>query len=124
VIEVDVREIALLMRRAQMRKAAACDAALGPLGTTLSQWHVLRVVRVTGLARRGLVERRQGPGRALRHSLTDAGAELLDRCEQVIGEAMAEYLKALSTTELVVLQGLLERLSEVDQASAPITGTR
>jgi DNA-binding MarR family transcriptional regulator len=143
VLEVDVRDIALLLRGAQLRKAAACDAALSPLGANLSQWGVLRAVAavpdasahslavqtsqsdqslggvVAGLVSRGLIERRQGPGRAIRHRLTPQGSELLDRCENVVAEAMAQYLEPLTATERVLLQDLLRRLARPDQPGRP-----
>ncbi|GAA1169792.1 hypothetical protein GCM10009608_02840 [Pseudonocardia alaniniphila] len=138
VLEVNVRDIALLLRGAQLRKAAACDAALSPLGANLSQWGVLRAVAavpdasahslavqtsqsdqslggvVAGMVSRGLIERRQGPGRAIKHRLTPQGSELLDRCEKVVVEAMVEYLEPLTDTERVLLQDLLRRLARAD----------
>lgn len=122
VLDVDVRDIAVLLRGAQLRKAAACDAALSRLGANLSRWGVLRAVKampdasahslavqtsqsdqslggvVAGLVGRGLIERRQGPGRAIRHRLTAEGGELLDRCEKVVAEVMTQYLGPLTST--------------------------
>jgi len=113
-------EIAVLLRRAQLRKQLACEAALAPLGMTLPQWGMLNAVVagpdssthalalhtgqsdqsagavVARLEQRGLLERRPGVGKAILHRITPEGAELAQRCEVVVEEVMTRLLGGLT----------------------------
>ncbi len=91
---------ALGLKRAQIAKSSAFDRRLASIGLTMALWVVLDRIRadpaqsthalaeatlidqsvgelVGKLAKRGLIERVNGPGRSIRHHLTDAGCELL-----------------------------------------------
>ena len=131
---VDVFKLGLHIKQIQQRKQLAVDAGLAPLGTTMSQWIVLRNIAahpgksahelaqvtfqtdqsfgalVSRLVDRGLVERAQGPGRRLLHRLTDDGAALLKRCDPLVERALRDQFGNLDDTELGQLHALLERI--------------
>jgi len=59
---------------------------------------------------RGLIERVPGPGRAVRHRLTDKGEDLRERAGEVVRETFAESFSALSGEELQTFGDLLARV--------------
>ena len=93
-------DVALAVKRLQHRHHRALSQALAPLGLSLVQWDTLRHLDrqpdaslhdlavltfqtdqsfgslAVRMAERGLIERITGPGRAVRHRLTDEGARL------------------------------------------------
>src|ERR1700722_16933472 len=95
-----IREIGLSVKRLQMRHHRAITAALAPLDVSLVQWDALRHLDenptaslhdlaqltfqtdqsfgalATRMVERGLIERVPGPGRAVRHRLTEKGLEI------------------------------------------------
>jgi DNA-binding MarR family transcriptional regulator len=111
-------DVALLVKRLQHRHHRALSAALADLGISLVQWDTLRHLHrhpdaslhdlavltfqtdqsvgslATRMADRGLIERVPGPGRAVRHRLTDLGehlrAEGQARADQVIAASFAD----------------------------------
>ena len=92
-------DVALLLRRAQLRKQMACEAALAQAGMTLPQWGILYAIAaepdssthalalftgqsdqaagavIARLEQRGLLERRPGFGKAILHRLTPDGSQ-------------------------------------------------
>ncbi|MGD6741495.1 MarR family winged helix-turn-helix transcriptional regulator [Streptomyces sp. BH106] len=125
----------VLLRRLHQRKHQAIDAALAPLGTSMSQYVVLLAtaehpdssshdlaVRTAQtdqslgtLLRRlvdgGLVDRCAGPGRVYRHRLSASGRALVQHCEAPVRQTLAKEFSVLSPHELAHLRGLLERLA-------------
>ncbi len=126
-------EVALAVKRLQYRHHRALSRALAPLGLSLVQWDTLRHLHrepeaslhdlavltfqtdqsfgslATRMADRGLIERVPGPGRAVRHRLTEEGARLRaegqDRVDGVFGSSFAD----LTPAQLDQLGGLLAR---------------
>jgi DNA-binding MarR family transcriptional regulator len=137
-------EVAMLLRRAQLRKQTACEAALARVGMTLPQWGILYAVAaepdssthalalftgqsdqaagavVLRLEQRGLLERRPGFGKAILHRLTPDGGELARRCEAIIEDVMTRLLSGLDDQALRTLRTSLQSIAEA--ALPPSTG--
>ena len=136
-----IQEIGLSVKRLQMRHHRAIDAELGPLGISLVQWDALRhldqnpdaslhdlavltfqtdqsfgtlAVRMT---ERGLIERVPGPGRAVRHRLTDKGRRLRHAGDKIVGTALAASFGALTPAQLATFDRLLVRLLTSPEAA-------
>jgi DNA-binding MarR family transcriptional regulator len=127
-------QIGLSIKKLQARHHRAIDAALRPKGLSLVQWDALRhlhenpdaslrdLVRLTfqseqaagTLANRlvagGLVRRAEGPGRAVRHQLTQRGAQLLVAGSEIVEGVLAESFASLGPEELSCFDSLLGRL--------------
>ena len=124
-------EVAVLLRRAQLRKQMACEAELADVGLTLPQWGMLLAVAslpdssthalalftgqsdqsagagVARLEQRGLLERRSEGGRAILHRITPAGEDLVRRCDAIVAGVMDQLLAGLSDADLRVLAASL-----------------
>ena len=127
-------QIGLAVKRLQHRHHRAADAALGALGLTLVQWDALRHMAenpgaslhdlalltfqsdqafgtLAGrMVDRGLIERTGGPGRAVRHRLTERGERLRVDGLRVVEGVLTESLSPLTAAELAQLDGLLRKL--------------
>ncbi|GLY76944.1 MarR family winged helix-turn-helix transcriptional regulator [Actinoallomurus iriomotensis] len=125
------QEVALLVKRLQHRHHRELTAALAPLGISLVQWDTLRhldrrpeaslhdLARLTfqtdqsfgslaaRMADRGLIERVPGPGRAVRHRLTERGEELRRAGAEIHEKVIAESFAPLAPDELDRLGDLL-----------------
>ncbi|WP_158271818.1 MarR family winged helix-turn-helix transcriptional regulator [Methylosinus sporium] len=130
-----LRAAALGLKRAQTAKSALLDRRLASIGLTMALWVVLERIRanpalsthalaeaslmtdqsvgelVSKLAKRGLVERVSGPGRAIRHHLTDSGRELLERAAPLLAEALQSAFSELSAAEIEQLIRLLDKIA-------------
>jgi DNA-binding MarR family transcriptional regulator len=130
----DVGVIALSVKRLQMRHHRAVNERLAPLGISIVQWDALRhlhenpeaslhdLARLTfqtdqsfgtlaaRMIERDLIERLPGPGRAVRHRLTDKGEDLRKRAGEVVRETFLESFSALSDEELQTFGDLLARV--------------
>src|SRR5262245_19996129 len=131
----ELQDVGLAVKRVQHTHHRAADAWLSAdLGISLVQWDALRHIDrnpdsslhrlaeltfqtdqsfgalAARLVRRGLVERVPGPGRALRHRLTPAGAELLCKGGALMDGVLAESFQPLSAAELATLHDLLAKL--------------
>ena len=126
--------IGLSVKRLQMRHHRAIDAGLAPLGISLVQWDALRHLEENPSAslhdlalltfqsdqsfgtlagrmiQRGLIERVAGPGRAVRHRLTDRGRSLRKEGDAIVERVLRELFANLTAQELSVLDGLLLRV--------------
>jgi DNA-binding MarR family transcriptional regulator len=133
-------DLAMLLRRAQLRKQLACEAALAQVGLTLPQWGMLYAVAaepdssthalavfigqsdqsagavVARLERRGLLERRSGAGKAILHRITPEGEELVRRCNRTVEAVMTRLLTGLTDQ---ARQALRTSLESVAQAALP-----
>lgn len=124
-------DVALSVKRLQHRHHRALSQALAPLGLSLVQWDTLRHLHrqpdaslhdlavltfqtdqsfgslAVRMAERGLIERLQGPGRAVRHRLTEEGARLRAEGQDLVDGVVESSFSALSAEELDRLGDLL-----------------
>lgn len=129
-------DVAMLLRRAQLRKQLACETALAEVGVTLPQWGMLYAVAtepdssthalalfigqsdqsagavVARLEQRGLLERRPGVGKAILHRLTPDGEKLVRRCNTLVEDVMTPLLAGLSDRSLRALRTSLESIAQ------------
>jgi DNA-binding MarR family transcriptional regulator len=136
-------DIGLSVKRLQMRHHRAIDGALAPLGVSLVQWDALRHLNANPTASlhdlaqltfqtdqsfgalaarmvdRGLIERVDAPGRAIRHRLTPTGDEVRRAGEGIVGRALADSFAPLSRDELATFDELLIRLLDEPSFAAP-----
>jgi DNA-binding MarR family transcriptional regulator len=122
------------VKRLQMRHHRALDANLAPLGVSLVQWDALRHLdenpgaslhdlalltfqsdqsfgTLAGrMIQRGLIERVPGPGRAVRHQLTDKGRSLRKEGDAIVERVLQESFATLSPVELASLDSILMRV--------------
>jgi DNA-binding MarR family transcriptional regulator len=131
-----VQQTGLSVKRLQMRHHRAIDSELAPLGISLVQWDALRhldqnpnaslhdLAQLTfqsdqsfgtlagRMIERGLIERLPGPGRAIRHRLTDKGLELRRAGDEIVNRVLTDSFAALTPTQLAAFDKLLQRLLE------------
>jgi DNA-binding MarR family transcriptional regulator len=127
-------QIGLAVKRLQHRHHRGGDAALAALGLTLVQWDALRHIAenpgaslhdlaqltfqsdqafgtlATRMVDRGLIERLGGPGRAVRHRLTERGERLRVEGQKAVEGVLVESLSPLTAEELAQFDGLLRKL--------------
>jgi DNA-binding MarR family transcriptional regulator len=127
-------EIGLSVKRLQMRHHRAIDSELAPLGITLVQWDALRHLHQSPSAslhdlaqltfqsdqafgtlaqrmiERGLIERVQGPGRAVRHRITAKGQDLRKAGEKIVDRVLTESFAVLTPSQLAMFDNLLSRI--------------
>jgi len=126
-----LQDVGLSVKRLQMRHHRAVNAELAPLKISLVQWDALRhldqnpgaslhdLARLTfqsdqafgtlagRMIDRGLIERLPGPGRAVRHQLTDKGRELRRAGDQIVNRVLGESFAALTPAQLAAFDELL-----------------
>lgn len=124
-------EVSLAVKRLQYRHHRALSRALAPLGLSLVQWDTLRHLHrqpdaslhdlavltfqtdqsfgslATRMAERGLIERVPGPGRAVRHRLTEKGARLRAEGQKLADEVVEASFRDLSPAQIDALGDLL-----------------
>jgi DNA-binding MarR family transcriptional regulator len=124
-------DVGLAVKRLQYRHHRALSSALAPLGLSLVQWDTLRHLHrqpdaslhdlavltfqtdqsfgslAVRMAERGLIERVPGPGRAVKHRLTDEGARLRAAGQEAVDAVVATSFSSLSAKELDQLGDLL-----------------
>lgn len=128
------RETGLAVKQLQMRHGRKIDAELAPRGITLVQWDALRhlernpgaslhdLARLTfqtdqsfgalagRMIERGLIERVPGPGRAIRHRITERGDELRRIGEEIVDDVLSASFAALTPQELAAFDSFLVRV--------------
>jgi DNA-binding MarR family transcriptional regulator len=138
-----LQEIGLGIKRVQNRHHRALDSRLSKLGLSLVQWDALRHLSAspdaslhelaqltfqsdqafgtlaTRMVERGLIERVDGPGRAVRHRITRKGANLLDAGGAIADEVLAESFASLTRRQLDTLGELLDALN-TDRPKSPV----
>jgi DNA-binding MarR family transcriptional regulator len=126
-------DVSLAVKRLQHRHHRALSRVLAPLGLSLVQWDTLRHLHrrpdaslhelavltfqtdqsfgslATRMADRGLIERVPGPGRAVRHRLTEEGARLRAEGQDLVDGVAESSFRDLSQAQLDQLGELLER---------------
>jgi len=124
-------DVGLAVKRLQYRHHRALNRVLAPLGLSLVQWDTLRhldrnpdaslhdLARLTfqtdqsfgSLATRmavsGLIERVPGPGRAVKHQLTDKGARLRAEGQAAVDAVFEASFRHLTSAQLDQLGDLL-----------------
>lgn len=125
-------DVTLAVKRLQYRHHRALNRALAPLGLSLVQWDTLRHLHrqpgaslhdlavltfqtdqsfgslAARMADRGLIERVPGPGRAVKHRLTEEGARLRAAGQDAVDTVVRSSLSALSQAQLNQLGELLD----------------
>jgi DNA-binding MarR family transcriptional regulator len=125
-------DVALAVKRLQHRHHRALSQALQPLGLSLVQWDTLRHLDnhpdaslhdlavltfqtdqsfgtlAARMVDRGLIERVPGPGRAVRHRLTEKGAELRAAGQELADVVVKASFNRLSAAQLNELGALLD----------------
>ncbi|WP_406636782.1 MarR family winged helix-turn-helix transcriptional regulator [Amycolatopsis sp. WGS_07] len=133
-------DVALAVKRLQHRHHRALSRALQPLGLSLVQWDTLRHLAnhpdaslhdlavltfqtdqsfgtlAARMVDRGLIERVPGPGRAVRHRLTEKGAELRAAGQELADVVVKSSFSRLSAAQLDELGALLDVALESDPA--------
>jgi DNA-binding MarR family transcriptional regulator len=141
-------DVAVLLRRAQLRKQMACDAALAQVGMTLPQWGMLYAIAaepdssthalalftgqsdqsagavVARLEQRGLLERRPGVGKAILHKITPEGEEIVRRCDAIVEDVMDRVLAGLSDQTLLTLRDSLQSIADAAGDLSGLSGIR
>ncbi|HEY0239252.1 MAG TPA: MarR family winged helix-turn-helix transcriptional regulator [Friedmanniella sp.] len=126
-----LQEVGLAVKRLQWRHHRAANARLAGVGLSLVQWDVLRHLDAQPAAslhdlavltfqtdqsmgalasrmiRRGLLERVEGPGRAVRHRLTDPGEEARRAGSELVDVVLHESFGALDAEQVDQLHELL-----------------
>jgi DNA-binding MarR family transcriptional regulator len=139
-------EIGLSVKRLQIRHHRAIDTALAPLGVSLVQWDALRHLNqnpsaslhdlaqltfqtdqsfgalAARMVDRGLIERVDGPGRAVRHRLTATGKEVHKAGEAVVDDVLAGSFAPLSAEQLSTFDELLSQLLDPHRNAGAGTG--
>jgi DNA-binding MarR family transcriptional regulator len=138
--DLDRYFVGLALKRAQHELRLAINAELTALDTNISQLNVLFFIRrnpgvssadlarlafltpqtlgqqVIHLERRGLVKRKPGDGRKIRHSLTKAGDRLLDagmaRVREVDTRVLSDFDDDVVATLLDAFQTIERRATE------------
>jgi DNA-binding MarR family transcriptional regulator len=126
-----LQEVGLAVKRLQWRHHRTANVRLAGLGLSLVQWDVLRhlherpdaslhdLAQLTfqtdqsmgalagRMIKRGLLARVEGPGRAVRHRLTERGEDARLAGSDVLDTVLRESLGALAPEQLDQLHDLL-----------------
>jgi DNA-binding MarR family transcriptional regulator len=129
-----IQAIGLSVKRLQMRHHRALNAGLGSLGITLVQWDALRHLDenpgaslhdlalltfqsdqsfgtlAARMIQRGLIERVPGPGRAVRHRLTDKGMALRQAGDTIVERVLRQSFASLAPAQLAEFDELLTKV--------------
>lgn len=129
----DVFEIGLAVKRLQLRHHRTANERLAPLEISIAQWDALRHVHenpeaslhdlaqltcqtdqsfgtlAARMIDRGLIERVPGPGRALRHRLTEKGEALREKAGEIVRAMLTESFGPLTDQDLQTFGDLLAR---------------
>jgi DNA-binding MarR family transcriptional regulator len=130
----DAGRLGLAIKRLQVRHHRALEARLAPLGLSLAQWDALRHLHAhpdaslhelavltfqtdqsmgtlaTRMVARGLVERVEGPGRAVRHRITATGERLRVEAQHEVDAVLSASFGALDAADRDRLGSLLAQL--------------
>ena len=131
-----LQEVGLAVKRLQWRHHRAANQRLATLGLSLVQWDVLRHLDAqpdaslhdlaqltfqtdqsmgalaTRMVERGLLERVDGSGRAVRHRLTARGDEVRAAGGELLDGVLRESFGGLAPDQLDELHALLTRALE------------
>ncbi len=132
-MEPSVQDIGIAVKRLQWRHHTEASKRLAELGVSLPQWDVLRRLHeapeaslhdlaqrtfqtdqsmgslAARMTARGLIERVEGPGRAIRHTLTPEGERIRKAGSKILDSVLTTSLGELSPTERTTLLKLLTK---------------
>ncbi|MFD3400908.1 MarR family winged helix-turn-helix transcriptional regulator [Kribbella sp. NPDC058693] len=135
-MEPSVQDIGIAVKRLQWRHHTEASKRLAGLGVSLPQWDVLRRLHeapdaslhdlaqrtfqtdqsmgslATRMIARGLIERVEGRGRAVRHALTPEGERIRKAGAKILESVLTESLSPLSPAERSTLHKLLTKVGE------------
>jgi DNA-binding MarR family transcriptional regulator len=138
----DRADVALAVKRLQHRHHRELSKALAPLGLSLVQWDTLRHLHrqpgaslhdlavltfqtdqsfgslAARMADRRLIERVPGPGRAVRHRLTDSGERLRVAGQELADRVLERSFEGLTDHQVDQLGELLDITLGPDPARA------
>lgn len=132
-MNTSLQDVGLAVKRLQWRHHREANRRLAGVGLSLVQWDVLRHLAARPdaslhdlavltfqtdqsmgalagrMVERGLLRRRTGPGRAVRHEVTEAGEDARRAGAHVMDDVLAESLGNLTAGELATLHRLLAK---------------
>jgi DNA-binding MarR family transcriptional regulator len=132
-MEASVQEIGRAVKQLQWRHHTEAGKQLADLGVSLPQWDVLRRLHdvpdaslhdlaqltfqtdqsmgslATRMIARGLIERIEGPGRAIRHRVTPEGARIREAGAELFEAVLTASVGTLSPSERSTLLKLLTK---------------
>ncbi len=128
-----LQEVGLAVKRLQWRHHREANVRLATIGLSLVQWDVLRHLQTepdaslhalaqltfqtdqsmgslaTRMIRRGLLRRLEGPGRAVRHEVTEAGEQAREAGAGLMDGMLTDTVGRLTEEEQVTLLALLTK---------------
>ena len=134
-MEPSVQDVGIAVKRLQWRHHTEASKGLAELGVSLPQWDVLRRLHerpdaslhelaqltfqtdqsmgslAARMVARGLLERLEGSGRAVRHRLTPDGERILKAGDRILDTVLTASVGGLSPAERVTLLKLLRKAS-------------
>jgi DNA-binding MarR family transcriptional regulator len=134
-VEPSVQEIGLAVKRLQWLHHTEASKQLAELGVSLPQWDVLRRLHevpdaslhdlalltfqtdqsmgslAARMTARGLIERVEGPGRAVRHRPTAEGERIRKAGAEILDTVLTASVGSLSAAERTTLLKLLTKAS-------------
>ena len=137
-VGIPLQDVGLAVKRLQWRHHREANHRLSPLGLSLVQWDVLRHLAAqpeaslhdlavltfqtdqsmgalaTRMIRRGLLDRVQGPGRAVRHRLTEQGEDARRAGGELMDAVLRESFGALTPQQVDQLHELLTLTAQGD----------
>jgi DNA-binding MarR family transcriptional regulator len=130
-MDVSLEQVGQAVKRLQWRHHREANRRLAALGLSIAQWDVLRNLHdqpdaslhdlaqqtfqtdqsmgalAARMTERGLIERTDGPGRAVRHRLTADGEQARTAGAELMEAVLKESLGTLSREDLHTLHRLL-----------------
>ncbi|WP_328523858.1 MarR family winged helix-turn-helix transcriptional regulator [Kribbella sp. NBC_00359] len=134
-MEPSVQDVGIAVKRLQWRHHTEASKGLAELGVSLPQWDVLRRLHerpdaslhelaqltfqtdqsmgslAARMVARGLLERLEGSGRAVRHRLTPDGERIRKAGDRILDTVLTASVGGLSPAERVTLLKLLRKAS-------------
>jgi DNA-binding MarR family transcriptional regulator len=128
---VTLQQVGLAVKRLQWRHHRSANTRLAAIGLSLPQWDVLRHLHANPgaslhrlavltfqtdqsmgamahrMTERGLIERVEGPGRAVQHRLNPAGDQLRQQGSDLVDGVLEDTVGHLTQDELAALHALL-----------------
>jgi DNA-binding MarR family transcriptional regulator len=132
-VEPSVQDLGIAVKRLQWLHHTEMSKRLAEFGVSLPQWDVLRRLHevpdaslhdlaqltfqtdqsmgtlATRMVTRGLIERVEGPGRAVRHRLTEEGDRIRKAGSRTVDSVLTASVGSLSPTERATLLKLLTK---------------